>query len=81
MTASDGDTWITVSQLRTHMHRVRREVERGQAFTVTRSGRIVARLIAVETIESVTPRPQVANPPFHCSPAAYLTSPIEPTNT
>ena len=48
-----GDVWISVSQFRTHMHRVLREVESGQTFTITRSGRAVARLVglAPEVIE------------------------------
>lgn len=46
MSTFGGDIRITVSQLRTHMHRVVREAERGQTFTITRAGRIVARVVA-----------------------------------
>lgn len=41
------DLWINVSQLRTHLSRIVREVERGRTFTVVRSGREVARVVGL----------------------------------
>lgn len=39
------DLWITVSEFRTHMSRILREVEHGKTFTVIRRGRVVARVV------------------------------------
>lgn len=44
MTGAKEDLWITVTDLRRHIHRVLREVERGATFTIVRRGRPVARL-------------------------------------
>ena len=39
---------ISVTVLRRHWGRLLRRVERGQAFTITRNGRVVARLVPIE---------------------------------
>ncbi len=45
MNAVSADVRISMSALRRHLHRVLREVELGQTFTITRRGVPVARLI------------------------------------
>ena len=45
MTGAGEDVWITVSEFRTHMSRILREVERGKTFAVTRRRRAVARVV------------------------------------
>ena len=48
MTAASEDIRITVTDLRRHIHRVLREVERDTTFTIVRRGRPVARLVPAE---------------------------------
>lgn len=42
---SGEDMWITMTDLRRHLHRVLREVERGVTFTIVRRGRPVGRVV------------------------------------
>jgi prevent-host-death family protein len=45
MTRVQDDLWITVTDFRRNIHRVLREVEQGQSFTIVRRGRPIARLV------------------------------------
>ena len=49
MTRPAEDLWITVTDLRRHMHRILREVEHGATFTIVRRGRPIARLVPYTT--------------------------------
>lgn len=49
------DPWISLTDLRRNFHRVIREVEGGQTFTISRRGEAVARLTAFNDVGDVAP--------------------------
>lgn len=52
MSRVQEDVWITMTDLRRHVHRVIRQVELGTTFTVVRRGKRVARIVQIGLFSS-----------------------------